>query len=110
MSHQRLGTALPIFAVLLFCGDAARAFEAESKLPCLISYDGKPSIEVTCLVTIRISKGIVVETAQTPNGRIFIIANDKSDSNKWYLDHVTAMKTSGEPISCYRNDRVQICL
>jgi hypothetical protein len=110
MSHRRLGTALSIFAALIFYGDAAAGFEVEFKLPCFITYNEKPSIVVTCLVTIITSKDLVVETVKTPNGKMFIIANDKTDPNKWYLDHATAVKTSDEPLPCYRNDRVQICL
>jgi hypothetical protein len=109
MSHRRLGPASIIFTILLFYSGVATAFEAEFRLPCMIDYRGKPEIVVTCLVRIHISKEIAVETVKTPNGGTFIIENDKSDTNKWYLDHATAVKTSDEPISCYRNDRVQIC-
>jgi hypothetical protein len=48
--------------------------------------------------------------AKTPNGKTFVIENDKFDASKWYLDHGAAVETSGEPLHCYRNDRVQVCL
>lgn len=110
MYHWRLGTAFLIFAILLFCSGAAPSFEGKFKLPCMISYNGQQSLVVECMVTINISDGHVVELAETPNGRSFIITNDKFDASKWYLDHETAVKTSDEPDPCYRNDRVKVCL
>jgi hypothetical protein len=110
MGHWRLGTALLVSAILLFCSDAAPGFEGKFKLPCMISYNGKPSFVVMCTVTIRIKNGYIIELAETPNSKIFIIENDKFNTSKWYLNHEMAVKTSEEPNPCFRNDRVQVCL
>jgi hypothetical protein len=50
MTHRRLGTALPILVVLLFCSHIAAGFEGEFKVPCTIVYNGFPPTETNCMV------------------------------------------------------------
>jgi len=110
MRHWRLGTALFILGGLLCYGYPSSSFDGRFKLPCMIIYNGKPPFVVTCEVRINVIERHVLKLARTPNGRTFVIENDKVDASKWYLDHEAAVQTSGEPIACYRNDRVQVCL
>lgn len=110
MSCCFLGRALPIFVALLFYSDAAPAFESLFRLPCTIAYSGQPPIETNCELQRSKSQGQLVEKIKTPNGRIFIIQNDKSDAEAWYLDRQRAAKTSDQPITCYQNQQVKLCL
>lgn len=103
-------TALSITMVSLFCTNDAFAFEATFKLPCTISYHSKPEIATFCIVNISVSQGVMVERVKTPNGRAFIIANDNTQVDEWYLNHERAVKVSDEPSACYQNQQVKICL
>jgi hypothetical protein len=109
MTHHRFATALPILVVLLFCGHTASGFEGEFKVPCTIAYNGFPPIETNCMVRSRIIQELTLDIVETPNGKAFILENDKADTSKWYLNHQVAVKTSDEPEPCYRNNEVQIC-
>ena len=103
-------TGLEITLFFLIYVTVASASDFAYKLPCIISYDGKPPITTNCIATIGISQGVVVETVKTPNGRTFITENDPSNLDEWYLDHDRAVKVSSEPITCYQNKQVKICL
>jgi len=109
MSCRRLITASVIITGSLVYMYAASAFDAMYKLPCSISYDGKPIITTNCMMSMRISKEVMVATIKTPNGRTFIIENDIADVNGWYLNHKRAEKVSDEPNTCYQNTQVKIC-
>ena len=110
MSYRYLGRALLIFIVLLFYSDAAPAFESIFRLPCTIAYSGQPPIETSCELQRSVSQGLLVEKIKTPNGRVFIIQNDKSDAEAWYLNRQRAAKTSDQPITCYQSQQVKLCL
>jgi hypothetical protein len=110
MRPCRLSTAVLIITAFFCYGRAATGFEGNFKLPCLIYYNKKLPVAVTCAVMVTLEKGHIIELAKTPNGKTFVIENDKSDSDKWYLDHEPAVETSGEPASCYRNSQVRVCL
>jgi hypothetical protein len=110
MCHWRLGTALFILGGLLCYGHPSSGFDGKFKLPCMIFYNEKPAFVVTCEVRINVTERHFLELARTPNGRTFVIENGKVDASKWYLDHEAAVETSGEPLPCYRNARVQVCL
>ena len=103
-------TALPITIVSLFYTHAASAFEATFELPCMISYNGQPPISTRCITSVSISQGVTVEKVKTPNGRMFIIKNNQSDIDEWYLNSERAVKTSDEPNTCYKNQQVEVCL
>jgi hypothetical protein len=109
MTHRRLDTALPMLVVLLFCGHMAAGFEGEFKVPCTIAYNGFPPIETNCIIRSSIIQEFALHRVETPNGKAFILENDKADTSKWYLNHQVAVKTSDEPEPCYRNNEVQIC-
>lgn len=109
MFNLRVMPALVITVACLLNAHVAPAFEATYKLPCIISYNGRPPISTNCLATIRMSRGVVAETVQTLNGRMFIIGNNKSDMDVWHLDHKQAVKMSDEFITCYQNQEVKIC-
>jgi hypothetical protein len=108
MSRSWLSVALPILVVLLFHTHTASG-QSLFKVPCAISYNGSPPIETKCLVRNSMAHGLMVQMVQTPNGKTFVLANHKSDTSEWYLDHQRAEKVSGEPNPCYRNAVVQIC-
>lgn len=88
---------------------AAAGSQSLFKLPCTISYDGGASIATHCLVKNSASQGSVIERVQTPNGKIFILENDRVDHEKWYLDHKVAVKVSDEPDPCYQNEKLTLC-
>lgn len=104
-----LNTALPVIIALLCYTNAALAFDAIFKLPCSISYNGKPPITTDCTASIRMSQEVVVATIKTPNGKTFNIENNISDIDEWYLNHERAEKVSEEPNTCYQNQQVKIC-
>jgi hypothetical protein len=108
MSRPWLSAAFPILVVLLFHTHTASG-QSLFKVPCAISYNGSPPIETNCLVKSSMAHGLMVEMVQTPNGKTFVLANHKSDTGEWYLDHQRAAKVSDEPNPCYRNAVVQIC-
>jgi hypothetical protein len=110
MSYRSLGRALPIFIVLLFYSNTAPAFETRFTLPCTITYSGQPPIETSCELQRSMSQGLLVEKIKTPNGKVFIIQNDQSDAEEWYLDHQRAAEISDQPITCYQNQQVKLCL
>lgn len=110
MSYRLLRRALPIFVALLFYSDPAPGFESLFRLPCTIAYSGQPPIETSCELQRSISQGLLVDKIKTPNGRIFIIQNDKSNAEEWYLDHQRAAEISDQPITCYQNQQVKLCL
>src|SRR5215469_14251189 len=110
MCYRRLGKALIVFGVLIFPVNFTLGFEGVFKLPCLISYHNKVPFIVNCTVTININTEHVVEMARTPNGKAFIIENDKLDTGKWYLNHEVAIMTLYQPETCYRNAEVKLCL
>jgi hypothetical protein len=73
------------------------------------TYNGFPPIETNCMVRSSILQEFAIDIVETPNGKAFILENDKADTNKWYLNHQVAVKISNEPEPCYRNNEVQIC-
>ena len=108
MSRPLLSAASAILVLLLVHTHTASG-QSLFKVPCAISYNESLPIETSCLVRSSMAHGIMVEMAQRPNGKTFVLENLKSDTGEWYLDHRKAVKVSGEPYPCYRNEIVQIC-
>ena len=109
MANHWFSVTFAILLVVLSYTHALAGSESLFKLPCTISYNGNPPIETNCIVRSSMSQGFMVDTVQTPNGKTFILENDQSDTDKWYLNHQAAVKVSGEPNPCYQNTTVSIC-
>src|SRR5262245_1446035 len=109
MRHQRLGAILIGLVALIAGSTPTPGFQGSFRIPCEISYRGKAPVVVICTVTIITTRGHIVETARTPNGRAFVVKNDGWDQNAWLLDHEKAVLTSKEPKPCYKNIEVQVC-
>ncbi len=109
MFRLQLIGALLIATVSLLYPNAASAFKSTFKLPCMLSYNGKPPISTHCVASIDVSQRAVVEIVSTANGRRFIIENHKADIDEWYLDHERAVRISDEPITCYENREIKLC-
>lgn len=109
MFRLQLIGALLITTVSLLYPNPASAFKSTFKLPCMLSYNGKPPISTHCVASIDASQRAVVDIVSTSNGRRFIIENHKADIDEWYLDHERAVRISDEPITCYENREVKLC-
>lgn len=101
--------ALLITMVSLAYPNVVCAFKSTFKLPCMLSYNGKPPISTHCVASIDASQRTVVEMSSTANGRRFVIENHKADVDEWYLDYERAVRISDEPITCYANREVKLC-
>jgi hypothetical protein len=114
MRYQRLGATLIVLIALISSITplpAEPAKEGRFRTPCEIFYRGKAPFNVICEVTIGAIEGYVVESAKTPNGKAFVIENERFDHNKWLLDHKKAVFTSKDKNSkfCCKNYEVEIC-
>jgi hypothetical protein len=105
----RLRAALAIPLIVVFWTNASAGSQSLFKLPCMISYNGSPSIATDCEVSSTLERGYTVERVRTPNGKSFILENGKSEIDEWYLNHQKATKVSDEPNPCYRSALVEIC-
>jgi hypothetical protein len=102
--------AIVTLIILSTHATAALADRATYRLPCTISYKGKPPVTTDCLVDIDSSRGRVLETIRTRNGKVFVIQHDNSEGEVWYIDHTPATMISEEPSTCYQNVEVTLCL
>jgi hypothetical protein len=57
-------TALSITIILLFNINAATAFKGTFKVPCMISYNGRPPITMLCISSISVSQGTVTKKSR----------------------------------------------
>jgi hypothetical protein len=117
MRYQRLGATLIVLIALIFwttpspAGAPSPAKEGSFRTPCEIFYRGKAAFVVICKITINATEGHVVELARTPNGKAFVIKNERSNHNEWLLDQEKAVFTSKDKESkfCCKNAEVEIC-
>jgi hypothetical protein len=109
MRYRRLGATLIVVAALISWAPPARGFEGRFRVPCEILYRGAAPFVVTCEVTLKTSKGHVLELARTPNGKFFVIENVISDYNKWLLNRKKAVVVSEGPEFCCENANVEVC-
>jgi hypothetical protein len=109
MLRQSVTTPILALIILSVHATAALADRATYRLPCTISYKGKPPITTNCLVDIENSQGRVLEIIKTRNGKAFVIQHDNSTVEQWYIDHTPATRISDEPSTCYQNKEVTLC-
>jgi hypothetical protein len=109
MLRRSATTAILILIILSVHATVVSADRATYRLPCTISYKGKPTLATNCLVDIKSSGGTVLETIRTRNGKAFIIQHDNSMAEEWYIDHAPATRISDEPSTCYQNEEVTLC-
>jgi hypothetical protein len=109
MLFRSVTTVILTLVILSMHATAALADRATYRLPCTISYKGKPPITTDCLVNIETSQGRVLEIIKTRNGKAFVIQHDNSTGEEWYIDHTPATRISDEPSTCYQNEEVTLC-
>ncbi len=79
MLRRAVTTAILPLIILTMHATVALADRATYRLPCTISYKGKPPIATNCLVDIESSRRRVLETIRTRNGKAFVIQHDNSE-------------------------------
>ena len=110
MTRRSRNVSLLAATIFLLDWSGVQAFDATYNLPCIVDYNGKPPITTSCLTDINNSRGTIVETIKTHNGKSFIIENNKSDDHEWYIDRKPAERISEEPYTCYQSREVKLCL
>ena len=109
MLRRSATTAVLILIILSVHATLAPADRVTYRLPCTISYKGKPTLATNCLIEIESSRGRVLETMRTKNGKAFVVQHDTLKGEQWYIDHAPATRISDEPSTCYQNVEVTLC-
>jgi hypothetical protein len=110
MYCRRYGPLLIVVVAPIFWVAPTLAFEGTYKAPCEIFYRGVKPFVVTCTVRVGLNKKHVVMSAQTPNGKAFVIENGGPDENEWFLDHkVAEVLRTNDPDPCFQNEKVRVC-
>jgi hypothetical protein len=107
---NRLIVASPAVAIVLFLSGNAHSYDSLFKKQCSVQYNASPPVHTECVIRSSMAQGAVFLDVETPDDKHYIIETERNNIYKWLLNRQHAVENYNNYQTCYKNNRVEICL